>query len=75
MTLSLNTKIDELQNKVALLIAALYTVRQDNARLQRRIDKLNGEQQRLEKKITGSQQKVDDMLTQWFPELSANSGD
>ena len=68
MTNTLPQQIEELQNKVNALIAALQTTRTVNA-------ELLAENKQLKTKVTSAQTQIDQMINQWFPELELNTGD
>jgi septal ring factor EnvC (AmiA/AmiB activator) len=72
--LPLEAELDTLQSKVATLISTLYAARQDNAKLSRRLEKLETENRQLAQKLGLAQNQVNQMLTEWFPEVELSDG-
>jgi hypothetical protein len=70
----LEAELDTLQSKVATLISTLYAARQDNAKLSRRLEKLETENRQLAQKLGLAQEQVNQMLTEWFPEVELSTG-
>lgn len=70
MTTPLHEQLDQLQSKVGLLIGSLMSARQKNADLNRRIELLEQENRNLRRKVEKGQEQVNQMLQQWFPELT-----
>lgn len=70
MTTPLHEQLDQLHGKVGQLIASLATTRQRNADLARRIDLLEQENRNLKRKLEKGEEKVNQMLQQWFPEMT-----
>ncbi len=74
MTKTPQQQLDELASKVTSLVAALTSARNENQRLNLRLERVESEYQHLNQKLTVAQQQIDQMLDQWFPELELSNG-
>ncbi|MCE2681025.1 MAG: hypothetical protein LW629_11430 [Burkholderiales bacterium] len=74
MTTPLHDQLDELQTKVGGLISHLMASRQSNIALRKHIESLEAENKQLKQKVEKTSGQVNQMLQQWFPEVTAEEG-